>query len=149
MAKADRVDTLPRVPSFPWSRILAGALLLHVAWGVVRLPKVHARRQDDVRAHRELGAAAAHFAANRLAGADAIPWVLASTPPDRVVAWTGSETGAIEFAAALLWPRLLVHEARLHGDQHAGRPIATGTRDGRTGRIVITAERLALRVEVR
>lgn len=124
--------------------------MLHLAWGLARVPgKVVARRLDDVRTFATDGDASALFAASGLDGADVIAWVRAEAPPHAVVLWRGAEVGAIEFAAALLWPRLVVRAAAV-GDAstHAGRTIATATLAGRRGRIVLVGDGKTLRVEV-
>jgi len=124
---------------------------VHVAWGLLRVPtKCIGRRAEHLVEHRERGRAVALFEANGCQGADAIAWLLATTPPEAVIAWTGEGVGAMEFAPALAWPRLFVRAERLGPDpQHAGRTIATGAIDGRAGRIVLVAERRQLRLEVR
>jgi hypothetical protein len=127
------------VPPVPWSRLLAGALAVHIAWGLARVPvKVIARRHEDIAAHERAGATRAQFAANGCDGAEAVEWLQAHTAPDAVVAWTGTTKGAMELAAALLWPRLLVAATDL-GDapRWHGRPIAHGTWQGRDGRLVL------------
>jgi hypothetical protein len=147
---ATGAPTLPLVAKLPWCRLLACALAVHVAWGLVRVPKVVGRRIAHVRAHQQHGAVEALFRANDLEGAGAIAWLLANTPPHSVIAWTGTETGAMEFAPALAWPRLFVAASRLGpGGDHAGRPIASGELDGRRGRIVLVATPRELRLEVR
>ncbi len=130
---------------------MAGALAVHVAWGVARLPgKVIARRAEHVRAFERDGATRALFDANGLAGADAIDWLLAHTAPDAVVAWAGDETGAMEFAPALLWPRLVVAaEALGAGERWCGRAIARGRLGGRDGTFVLVGAGRELRLEVR
>ena len=151
MAASRSLAKLPPVASSRWCLVLTCALLAHAAWGVSRLPgKVIARRLEQIGEHRDQGAAAFLFAANRLTGAEAIDWVRANTPPNTVIAWTGDVKGAMEFAPALLWPRLLVAEHALgKSAQYAGRRIAETTRDGRRGRMVLVATGASLRVEVR
>jgi hypothetical protein len=117
----------------------------------LRVPrKVIARRAGDVAAHERAGATAALFAASGLDGAAAVEWLRAHTPPDAVVAWTGDATGAMEFAAALLWPRLLVAADRL-GDAAGwqGRSVARGAWNGRDGRLVLVGDGAAVRLEAR
>lgn len=134
----------------PWCRLLACALAAHIAWGLARVPKVVGRRVAQVREHQQRGAVEALFRANDLEGGSAIAWLLANTPPHGVIAWTGTENGAMEFAPALAWPRLFVAASRLGpGGDHAGRPIAGGEVDGRRGRIVLVAASRELRLEVR
>lgn len=123
---------------------------MHVVWGLARLPKVVGRRIAHVREHQQRGPVEALFQANDLEGSSAIAWLLANTPPHGVIAWTGAESGAMEFAPALAWPRLFVAASRLGpGGEHAGRPVASGEVDGRRGRIVLVATPRALRLEVR
>lgn len=138
------------MPPSRWCWLVAGPVLLHLAWGLARVPgKVVGRRLEDVQAFATDGDAAALFAANGLGGADVIAWVRAVAPPHTVVLWRGSEVGAIEFAAALLWPRLVVDAAAVGGaGTHAGRAIATATLEGRHGRIVLMSDRKTLRVGV-
>jgi hypothetical protein len=84
-------------------------LLGHLAWGLVRVPsRAIVRRQADITSYRRLGDAAFLFDDAALRGDDAITWLRAHSTAGQRIAWRGADRGAIEFAAALLWPRLLV-----------------------------------------
>ncbi|HEX5053220.1 MAG TPA: hypothetical protein VFZ65_15705 [Planctomycetota bacterium] len=138
------------MPSSRWSLGLLALVSVHVCWGLARVPtKVLARRLTYIEAFRRDGDAAFLFGDARIQGADAVLWLREHTANDSVLLWRGTETGPIEFAAALLWPRLLVAAGAVDGaTSFAGRSFATGTIAGRTGRIVLVAERAALHVEV-
>jgi hypothetical protein len=129
--------------------VLLAALAVHLAWGLARVPtKVVARRAELIADHRRHGDVVALFDASDLGGAELVQWLRANTPPDATIAWEGAATGAIEFAAALLWPRLL---AASPGPDAPGarRTFAQGTRDGRTGTLVLVAAPRSLQLEVR
>ena len=123
---------------------------MHVLWGLARLPtKAFGRRLEDIANYRENGGTASLLAHNRYQGAAAIAWICEVAPPDAVVLWRGQETGAMEFAAAMLWPRLLADADRVQSDTVAGRTVATAARDGRTGAIVLVGAPDGVTVEVR
>jgi hypothetical protein len=111
-----------------WSNALLALLLVHLLWGLARTPsRALARRGEDIAAFRRQGDAAFLFADAALDGADAILWLRAHTPPGARIAWRGADRGAIEFAAALLWPRLLVAQPPA-----AGEPVLVATRTALT-----------------
>lgn len=133
------------------AHVLAALVLVHVGWGLARVPgKVVMRRVDDIAAYRERGGAA-YFLGKDLRGAAAIEWVLANTPPDAAVLWDGDPMGSLEFAPTLLAPRLLVHAALCPTGavSAAGLSIARATLGDRTGVVVLVASPKDLRVEVR
>jgi len=100
-----------------WSLAVLLLLVGHLAWGLVRVPsRALVRRQADIATYRRLGDAAFLFGEARLQGADAIVWLRRHGRADERVRWQGADRGAIEFAAALLWPRLLVGAADAAGD---------------------------------
>jgi hypothetical protein len=121
--------------------VLLVLLGLHLLLGIVRLPgKVCQRRIDDVAAYRRDGAARFLLGSAKLAGAAELEWLLTHTGPDAVVLWRWPADGALEFAATLLAPRLVVDERKVAADAgtFAGRPIAHGTTpDGANGQIVL------------
>lgn len=113
----ERRDEAPSAGSEPSARVpggglaaLAAALVAaHVLWGLARVPgKVVQRRLADVAAYRERGAPTFLLEDAHLRGAPAIEWVRAHVPADAVVLWAGDGMKALEFAPALLAPRLLV-----------------------------------------
>jgi len=114
--------------------------------------KVWARRLDDVAAYREQGAAAFLLGGARLEGAEALQWLQRHVPADAAVLWRWPCKGALEFAAALLAPRLVVDERAVppEATTAAGRPLARGVLpDGARGVLVLegTADQhLVLRV---
>lgn len=116
----------PRMKSPP-TAILALLLLLHLGLGVLRLPaSVVGRRLREVAACRQVGHGTYALESAGQSGASAIDVLLTQTPADAVVLIRGLRKGAIEFAPALLWPRLCCDESALprDGDRYAGRPIA-------------------------
>lgn len=141
---------LPPVSSSRWS-VVTALVLIHVGWGLLRVPdEVVGSRVDDIAGYRQQGEVERLFDANHLDGAATVSWVRGHAAPDSVVLWSGSELGAMEFAAAFLWPRLVVDEHRcVDATTFAGRKIAVATVAGRTGRITLVASRTALSVEVR
>lgn len=133
-------------------RWLPWLILAHLLWGAVRLPgKALARRVDEIERYRRDGAEHWFLDRGGYSGADVVTWIRDNTPERCVVLWEGERLGAMEFAAALLAPRLFVR-ARPDGDdrtEHAGLPIATGSRDGAQGRIVLHAASDGLTLELR
>ena len=115
----------------PWTSIvLLGLLGAHLAIGIARMPsRVIARRLDEIEQYQQVGAARFLTTSAKLHGADELEWVLNNTPPDCVVLWRWPAKGALEFAAALLAPRLIVDSRKVPqgATQFAGRPIAVGT----------------------
>jgi hypothetical protein len=109
--------------------LLALLVLAHVAFGLLRVPHaVVARRVRDVQAVADEGYAPFAMQRARLLGADAIETLRAATPPDAVIAVRGDFKGALEFAPALLWPRLCRRAETLAGMATlSGRPIAAWT----------------------
>ena len=141
---------LPPVSSSRWS-VVTALVLIHIGWGLFRVPrKVVGGRLDDIAGYRQQGEVERLFEANDLDGAATVSWVREQAAPDSVVLWSGSELGTMEFAAAFLWPRLVV-DARRCGEAttFAGRKIAVATVSGRTGRITLVASQMTVSVEVR
>jgi hypothetical protein len=141
---------LPPVSSSRWS-VVTALVLIHIGWGLFRVPPVVVgRRLEDIARYRQQGDVECLFGASHLDGAATVAWVRQHAAPDSVVLWSGSELGAMEFAAAFLWPRLVV-DAHRCGDAttFAGRKIAVATVAGRTGRLTLVATRAAVSVEVR
>ena len=112
------------------AKVAIALLLAHVALGTARLPgKVCARRFEMIDDYRKEGAAAFLLGDAKLGGAAELEWVLANTPERCVVLWRWPADGALEFAGALLAPRLVVDERDVPrgATTFAGLPIATGT----------------------
>lgn len=122
--------------------VLALVLLIgHLALAVARLPgKVWGRRFADVAAYRAQGAAEFLLRRAKLGGADVLGWLLRHTPAHVAVLWRWPADGALEFAASLLAPRLLVDERLVPSGAmaHAGRELASGElQDGTRGILVV------------
>lgn len=101
-------------------------LLAHVVWGLARAAlRTGPRRLADVAAFGARGDAAFLLADAGLEGAAAIERLRAATAPGQRIRWRGDDRGAIEFAAALLWPRLLVRDRA-----DPGTPVLLAARDG-------------------
>lgn len=110
--------------------VLLALLFLHLAIGIGRLPgKVWARRLHEIEQYRQQGAARFLLDSAQLGGTDVLEWLLANTADDSVVLWRWPADGALEFAAALLAPRLVVDDREVPGGAttFAGRQIASGT----------------------
>lgn len=107
--------------------VLLGA---HLALGIGRIPgRVIQRRLDEIHQYEQKGPARFLLEDAKLHGADELEWVLANTAEHSVILWRWPSKGALEFAAALLAPRLVVDERLVSpgATQFAGRTIATGT----------------------
>ncbi len=128
-------------PSGRLGRIVLVLLLAHLAWGVGRIPsKVWGKRLDEIAEYQRDGAAAFHLDNSHRHGAGIVRRVVAGTPPDAIVLWTGEWKGALEFVAPLIAPRLLVdaHEVDPHAGTFLGRPLARLERaDGNPATIVL------------
>jgi hypothetical protein len=122
-------------------RLLLALLAAHLVLGVVRLPgRVWAQRVEEVGQYRELGAARFLLDRAKIGGADVIEWLLANTAADSVVLWRPPHDGALEFASALLAPRLLVLDGEVPAGAttFVGRHIAQGTvPSGERGLIIV------------
>jgi hypothetical protein len=130
-------------------------LVVHLAVAALRLPaKVCGRRADDVAAYRA-GPAKFLLDGAKLAGGADLAWLLQHAPPDSVVLWRWPCDGAVEFAPALLTPRLCVDERAVPpgATEYQGLPLARGALpDGTRGTFVVvgtTNEGLELRVRER
>ena len=85
----------------------ATLLAAHVLFGLCRAPLVTvARRAQEIADYRREGDIAYVMRTGHLQGADALVGLRAATPPDAVVNVSGDSKGPLEFAPALLWPRL-------------------------------------------
>ncbi len=106
---------------------IAVLVLAHLLLGALRVPgSVVGRRLDEIADCRRLGHPAFALRQARLGGRAAIERLLVTTPPDAVIGYRGVQKGALEYAAGLLWPRLLRRAESLpSGDGRiADRPIA-------------------------
>lgn len=111
-----------------WSLAVLLLLLGHVAWGLVRASlRSVPRRAAEITDYRRLGDAEFLLTDAKLPdaprSAQVIRWLREHTPPDARITWHGADRGAIEFAAALLWPRLLVAGP----GSDAGGPVLVST----------------------
>ncbi|MBL9076606.1 MAG: hypothetical protein JNL08_03830 [Planctomycetes bacterium] len=111
------------MPSSRWSWTVLALLLAHLVWGLARVPRVTARRAADIADYRQRGAADYLLADARLDGAPAIAELAARTGAGQRLGRRGTDRGVVEFAAALLWPRLLVT-----ANADAGTPVLVATR---------------------
>lgn len=105
-------------------------LAVHLAIGIGRIPnRVIGRRVDDIQNYRVKGAARFLLEDAKLEGASQLDWVLANTDEFSVILWRWPCVGALEFAASLLTPRLIVDErdVPVGATTFAGRDIAIGT----------------------
>lgn len=128
------------------------AVAAHLLLGVARVPGVViGRRLADVDDYQRRGAVRFFLDTEHRGGADVVEWIRAHVPDAAAVLYRGDSKGAIEFAPALLAPRLLVAEGLCPDDavSWAGRPLARRpASDG--GRIlVIAASDDGLRLETR
>jgi len=111
--------------------VLAALALLaaHLLIGILRMPgRVIARRLDEIEQYQQ-GAARFLVDSAKLQGHEPLQWVLANTSEHSVVLWRWPSAGVLEFAAALLAPRLVVDErlVPVGAQQIGGRDIAIGT----------------------
>jgi len=142
----------PLSPSAKARRVLLVLLLVHVAWGLVRIPdKAIARRRDDIARYDERGPAGYFLKHAKWEGTEAIAWIVANTAADAVILHDGSTRGAFEFAAGALAPRLIVASSAWQPGREtmAGRPVACARLGDREGVVHLIASDTGLRVEVR
>lgn len=125
----------------------------HLIVGAARVPfAVIGRRIADVAAYRSAGAARFFLGGKHQRGAEAIEWILEHTPENAVVPFRGTGKGSLEFAPALLAPRLLVREDACPPGavERAGRPVATREApDGKRVPIVLVGLGADLSIEDR
>ena len=109
-----------------WPVWLATGIAVHCLVGAIRLPRACVKRWADVAGIEEQGAVRWRFERAFLERHDVIESLLATTPDNAVIAFRGAPKGALEYAAALLWPRVCCFEDRLPRAEttHRGRPIA-------------------------
>jgi hypothetical protein len=105
--------------------LLAALLAAHVLFGLCRAPLVTvARRAQEIAEYRRDGDIVYVLRTSHLQGAPALAELRATTPPDADVEVRGDSKGALEFAPALLWPRLCRREGGRRGQERALRPLA-------------------------
>lgn len=130
-----------RLPASKGGIVLLVLLLAHLAIGVGRMPsRVIGRRLDEIDLYEQKGAARFLLEDAKIEGAEQLEWLLANTAEDSVVLWRWPADGALEFAAAVLAPRLVVDERKVEpgSTRFAGRTIAAGTvPSGERGLIVL------------
>ncbi|MCC6669506.1 MAG: hypothetical protein IT458_00480 [Planctomycetes bacterium] len=135
-----------------WGGVLVALGCLHAGIGLARVPHdVVGQRLAEVRACRAEGDTRYLFRTAFLRGAAAVER-LRTTPADSVILFRGDGKGALEFAPALLWPRLLVHADRVppEATTYSGRRIARlPSPGGRFAQAVLVGEGKALRLETR
>ncbi len=111
-----------------WPRLAVALLAGHLLFCAVRVPyAAYGQRWQAVREWQQRGAADYHLRLDdeetrRVAG-----WLVATVPMDAVVLYDGSPQGCHQQLAALLFPRLLVHESAVPSGAttatSAGRPV--------------------------
>jgi hypothetical protein len=131
--------------------ILLALLGAHVLWCLARIPHaVFSKRAREVAEFRALGGVEYLLARNELSGAEVVRSLQRDTPERCAVLFAGEPRGVLEFAAALLWPRLLVDAKALPGvHEIRGIPFARGTVGGVEGELVLHATRERLWLELR
>lgn len=138
-----------------WLLVAAVLLIAHLLLTAIRLPgRVGDRRAADVARYREQGAPRYLLGSAQLGGSDVLTWLLANAPADAALLWRWPADGALEFAPALLQPRLIVDErlVPVGATTAAGRPLFQATLpDGQQGFVVLQGTddrglRLAVRV---
>lgn len=143
----------PRTPRTRIEWLVVALVTLHIGWGALRVPtKVWGKRLDEIQRYRADGAPRFFLDTEHLSGAAAIERLLSETPEDVAVLWRGDWKGPMEFAAALLAPRLLLHEivqppgaAAAHGRRFATLP----DEQGNSRVIVLEGTRTDLEIEYR
>ncbi|MGE3173918.1 MAG: hypothetical protein AB7O97_14935 [Planctomycetota bacterium] len=125
--------------------LLAGLVLGHVVFGLLRVPHAAvARRLEEIDAVETQGRVAFAFESAYKAayrnGADVVQLLLDTTPEDAVVPVRGDFKGALELAVALLWPRLCVRAEHVSGGVYGDRPVVDR---------VLVGDGAALRLESR
>ena len=137
-----------------WLRIALGiGLAGHLVWCIARIP--HAawlKREKEIGQWRQQGPIRYHLGRQGDATVAAVEWLADHTPKDAVILWEGSFKGPMEFAPALLWPRLFVAAGYVTADATTlfDRPLARGAPDGgEAGQIVLVATERDLRLATR
>ena len=121
-----------------WFRVAIALLIVHIAVGVARIPsKVWGERQDAISHHHEVGAARYHVGNEHHFGADVIERILGDSQEDTVVLWRGEWKGAMEFAPALLAPRLLIPAGKCPKDATSWRGHDLATVRNSSGDLVV------------
>lgn len=113
----------------------------HLLLGVGRVPgKVYGDRFDEIERYRDNGAATFLMTGAVPNGPAEIDWLREHTPERCVLLWRWPADGALEFAAALLGPRLVVDERVVPAGATTflDLPIATGELpSGERGQLVL------------
>ncbi len=121
--------------ALPPSRLLLGLLVLHILFGISRLPHAgFAKRKKHIDLMKALGPREFHLGPrdSHPGYADeqtrkAIQRLQEETPENAVILFRGAWRGPIEFAAPLLYPRVLLLAHRLPdlgARTWLGRPVA-------------------------
>ena len=92
-------------------RCLVAALLIHLVFVVVRMPRVAwQKRAEQIESYRVKGGARFHLEKEYPQEARMIAWLAANTSPNSVILYRGPQKGVLEFVPALLFPRLIVRQ---------------------------------------
>jgi hypothetical protein len=92
--------------------LLAVLLTAHLVLAGLRvLPKHWNKRAEEIQRYQTEGRYSFYFREFANEDGQIFAWLAANTPLDGVLLWRGEWRGVLEFAPALLWPRLLVAES--------------------------------------
>lgn len=138
--------------------ILTLLALGHLGWNGARLVSGGVlKRGKRISGWREAGPVGWHFDRNRMAGGELVEWIRQHSPDQCVVLFAGVHQDAMELAAALLAPRVLVSADAVapeavsweSGGRHypiAGGPLPEG---GSGGLWLLTGHGNSLTLEAR
>ncbi len=124
------------------------AVIVHCGIGVARLPRAASKRWGEVAEFRTRGAVRwrledgfPNHPEDVERSIAVIEELLRTTPDNAIVPIRGLPEDALEYAPALLWPRLCCFEERLVvvAGEHRGRPVAGVTLIGDGARLALEA----------
>ena len=101
--------------------IISILLVAHLTFGALRFPRgAVVKRAQEVSRWHETGLVDWHFQLTDEETRRVAHWLHDSVPPDQAVLYRGTERGYPQLLAAVLFPRLMVHE-RVLGTPAAAR----------------------------
>ena len=132
--------------------LIAAALVVHLLFCAQRLPlKALPARLESVAQLSRVGPVAYHLRDEPVASLEVVEFLIANTPEDCVLLFSGEDRGTLELVNALLAPRLLYIEATVPQGASSvhGRPLARARLAGRGEGVVVlesTLDSLGLRL---
>lgn len=89
-------------------QLFLALLVVHILVGLIRIPRNVSKKLDEISEFQKDGPYAFPFRGRESESAEILTLLATSTSPNSVLYYEGRQKGSMEFAAALLFPRLLI-----------------------------------------